>query len=277
MSAAFTDAQLIAFLEGKVDEKLGEAIEAAINLDPALAQRVETLADEADDAAAQMVRAAFDRVLTDPVPDHLAAIITAQSKAEVIDFAVERSQRMAPPPASGAGSSERKVSWHWPQLTAMAASLAIGVLIGGFVVYGAPRGDIGANGVADGALVLASAQGPATPTAIAAMLDTAPSGTQVNLGTLGSGEVVLTFRNYEGQLCRQFSLEGAGGTSDALACAGDEDGAWQLEALGRRVPQAGEMQLAGGNAAVSVIAAVDAMIDSDPLVGAGEAAALKHE
>jgi hypothetical protein len=36
----------------------------------------------------------------------------------------------------------------------------------------------------------------------------------------------------------------------------------------------GEMKLAGGDAAPAVVAAVDAMIDSDPLTGADELAEL---
>jgi hypothetical protein len=125
--------------------------------------------------------------------------------------------------------------------------------------------------------VLAGAQGPALPGAIAGMLNTAPSGEAVDLGDLGNGEVVLTFRNFDGQLCRQFTLEGAGGTSDALACETGDGSSWQLEAMGRRAPPIGEMQLAGGDAAVSVVAAVDAMIDSDPLVGESETAALSKQ
>lgn len=258
MSAAFTDAQLLAFLDGTIDDSAGDAIEAAINADPALAQRVEALAEGTQDPAAAMVREAFDPVLTAPVPGQLFAAVTAQPAAEVVNLAQARDQRATKQAA-------RMGAWRWPQLTAMAASLAVGVLVGGPLLDGAGS---------DGALVLAGAQGPVTPTAIAAMLDSAPSGEAVDLGALGSGEVVLTFRNLDGQLCRQFTLEGAGGTSDALACAGSENGAWQLEALGKRAAPVGEMQLAGGDAAVGVVAAVDAMIDSDPLVGASEAEAL---
>lgn len=258
MSAPFTDAQLAAFMDGSLeDEALIERIEAAINADPALAARAEALA--AGDALAPLVRDAFAPVLHAPVPERLLAAAAAPRGAEVVDLAAARAAKAAPlpTPANDTGRS----NWRWPQFGAMAASLALGVMIGGPLLKGgsdAPAGD---------GLVLASAD-------LAAMLDTAPSGQRVDLAALGEGEVVLTFRNADGQLCRQFMLEGNGGTSDALACAGGPDKRWQVEAYGRRAAPVGEMKLAGGDAAPAVVAAVDAMIGSDPVTGADELAEL---
>ena len=263
MSGAFTDADLTAFMDGTLeDDALIAAIEAAINDDPALANRAEALAAVSDDAAAA-VRAAFASVLDAPVPDHLTQIVapapqSAPETAKVVDLAAARTARSLPTPANDTGSS-----WRWPQFGAMAASLVLGVVIGGPLLTGGDAGDGGDNP----SLVLASAD-------VTAMLDTAPSGQAVDLASLGTGEVVLTFRNADGQLCRQFMIEGSGGaTSDALACAGGDDG-WQVEAYGRRAAPAGEMKLAGGDAAPGVVAAVDAIIASDPLLGADELAEL---
>jgi hypothetical protein len=256
MSHPFTDAQLAAFLDGTLeDESLLEAIEAAINADPALAERVEALAS-GDDLATLAVRDAFAPVLSAPVPEKLTQIVAAPESAQVVDFAAARSARDLPKPANDTAGG-----WRWPQFGAMAASLALGVLIGGPLLTG------GDNAPTGGSLVLASAD-------VDAMLDTAPSGQAVDLAALGTGEVVLTFRNADGALCRQFMIEAGGGTSDALACAG-ADGDWQVEAYGRRAAPVGEMKLAGGDAAPAVVAAVDAMIDSDVLIGADELAELK--
>lgn len=258
MTQPFTDAQLVAFLDGTLeDEALIAAIEAAINADPALAERAEALA--VGDDLAPALRDAFAPVLEAAVPDHLVAIVAAPARqAQVVDLATARAAKQAlPTPANDAGSG-----WRWPQFAAMAASLALGVMIGGPLLTGgggsAPAGD---------GLVLASAD-------LDAMLDSAPSGQAVDLASLGTGEVVLTFRNTDGQLCRQFTLEGSGGTSDALACEGGAQADWQIEAYGRRAAPAGEMKLAGGDAAPAVVAAVDAMIGGDPLIGAEEAAEL---
>lgn len=256
MSQPFTDAQLTAFLDGTLaDEALIDALEAAINDDPALAERIEALA--AGDAASASVRDAFAPVLAMPVPERLTRIIAAPAVAEVVDLAAVRAARAVPAAANDTGPA-----WRWPQFAAMAASLVLGVVIGGPLLTGG--GADGGN--AGGSLVLASAD-------LDTMLDTAPSGQAVDLASLGKGEVVLTFRNADGQLCRQFMIEGAGATSDALACA-DAGGDWQVEAYGRRAAPLGEMKLAGGDAAPGVVAAVDAMIDSDALIGADEAAAL---
>ncbi len=264
MSVAFTDAQLIAFLDGTLsDDALIDALEAAINADPVLADRIAALAAGADPAA-QMVRDAFAPVLDAPVPEHLTKIVaphSAQVSAGVVDLASARSQRSLPVPANDTGGAS---NWRWPQFGAMAASLVLGVLVGGPLLTG---GSDGGGGAAGGSLVLASAD-------VNAMLTSAPSGQAVDLASLGTGEVVLTFRGTDGQLCRQFMLEGSGGvTSDALACAGAA-GEWQIEAYGRRAAPAGEMKLAGGDAAPGVVAAVDALIASDPLVGADEQAEL---
>ncbi len=269
MTDPFTDAQLAAFLNGTLDdEALIDAIEAAINDDPALAERVEALALAADDPAASAVRDAFAPVLDAPVPERLTQIIAPPS-AEVVDLAAARTARSLPMPANDTGGG----SWRWPQFAAMAASLVIGVMVGGPLLTGG-----GGAGSAGGALVLAGADGTTTTApALAAMLDTAPSGQAVDLASLGRGEVVLTFRNVDGQLCRQFMLDSADATSDALACASGGKAGWQIEAFGRRAAPMGEMKLAGGDAAPAVVAAVDAMIDSDPLIGADEAAELANK
>jgi hypothetical protein len=257
MSAPFTDAQLAAFMDGSLDdEALIDAIEAAINADPALAERAEALA--AGDALAPLVRDAFAPVLDAPVPERLVAAVAARG-GEVVDLAAARAERARPLPTPA--NDTARSGWRWPQFGAMAASLALGVMIGGPLLKG------GADAPEAGGLVLASAD-------LTAMLDTAPSGQRFDLAALGEGEVVLTFRNADGQLCRQFMLEGQGGTSDALACAGGATKEWQIEAYGRRAAPVGEMKLAGGDAAPAVVAAVDAMIGSDPVTGADELAEL---
>ena len=258
MSAQFTDAQLAGFMAGTLDdEALIDAIEAAINADPALAARAEALA--AGDTLAPLVREAFAPVLDAPVPERLIAA-TAPHAAEVVDLAAARAAKSAAPLPTPANDTGRG-SWRWPQFGAIAASLVLGVMIGGPLLTGG-----GGSAPAGGSLVLASAE-------VDAMLGSAPSGQKTDLAALGEGEVVLTFRDAEGRLCRQFTIEGpAGGASDALACA--SSGAWQIEAYGRRAAPAGEMKLAGGDAAPAVVAAVDGLIASDPLIGTDELAEL---
>ncbi|QIQ85463.1 hypothetical protein [Erythrobacter sp.] len=265
MTGRFSDTDLAAFLAGTLeDEAVMEAIENAINADPELAERVEALAREDDTAEA--VRTAFAPVLAAPVPERLVEAASPREAGRQASAMNAASLGDLPEPANDMGGS-----WRWPQFAAMAASLAVGVLVGGPLLTGAgPGGDAGAEA---GGLVLAGTDGAALSPDLAAMLDRAPSGEAIELGGQESGTVVLTFRNVDGQLCRQFRLDGPAGTSDALACALGDD--WRIEAFGRRAQPAGEMRLAGGDAAVGVIAAVDEMIDSDPLVGPDEAAQLE--
>lgn len=265
MNRAFTDAQIAAFLGGRLeDEQLAAAIEAAINADPDLAERAMALAEGSDDAATQAVRNAFAPVLDAPVPAHLIHALAAADDAQVVNLADRRDQtRALPVPANDTGGG-----WRWPQFAAVAASLALGVMIGG-PLLGGREGGAGGD---PGALLLANAE-------VSAMLDAAPSGQAQDLAALGQGEVVLTFRNSAGALCRQFTITapgGGGGTSDALACAA-KGGDWQVEAFGRRAAQLGEMKLAGGDAAVGVVAAVDEQIAGDPLIGPEELAELKRK
>lgn len=265
MSVLFTDGQLAAFLDGTLaDEALIDAIEAAINADPDLAARAEALAKGHE--LNPLLQSAFAPVLDAPLPERLIAAADGRkvaNDAQVVSLEAARAARSLA--ASMPANDAARGSWGWAQFGAMAASLALGVMIGGPLLKGgsdAPQGD---------GLILASAE-------LDGMLDTAPSGQRVDLAALGKGEVVLTFRNIDGQLCRQFMIESASGaTSDALACAGAAEEEWQIEAYGRRAAPIGEMRLAGGDAAPAVIAAVDAMIDSDPLIGADEATELSKK
>jgi len=264
MSPAFSDAQLAAFLDGSLaDEQLAAAIEAAINADPALAERAMALAESGDDAASQAVRDAFAPVLDTLVPARLTEALAAPGGAEFVHLADRRvSTPAVPQPANDTGSG-----WRWPQFAAIAASLAVGLMIGG-PLLGGREGGAGGD---PGALLLANAE-------VSAMLDAAPSGQRKDLAALGEGEVVLTFRNTAGALCRQFTITAprGGSTSDALACA-DRGGDWQVQAFGRRAAPVGEMKLAGGDAAVGVVAAVDEQIAGDPLIGPEELAELKRK
>lgn len=268
MTSAFTDAELAAFLDGRLeDETRAAAIESAINADPALAERAMALAEGSDDAAAQAVRDAFAPVIEAPVPARLTQTLAAPGGAEVVHLADRREQTRALPQPAPTPANDTGSGWRWPQFAAVAASLALGVMIGGPLLGGRES----TAGGDPGAMLLASAE-------VSAMLDAAPSGQRQDLAALGQGEVVLTFRNSAGALCRQFTITapGGGATSDALACTA-RGGDWQVEAFGRRAAPVGEMKLAGGDAAVGVVAAVDEQIAGDPLIGSEELAELKRK
>lgn len=257
MSAPVTDAELVAFLHGELDPARAAEVEAAINADPALADRAEAL-DRQDD----LVRQAFAPILDAPVPDALAQAVTAPSAAPVnniVSLADARKARTAP--ATG--------NWRWPQFGAMAASLALGIFTGPALLGGGLS-----PSDASPSLVVANAGGLAVNPAMAELFDTLASGERVELAGLGQVQVDLSFRDLDSNLCRQAQVVQGNATHDLVACR--SGAGWQVEALGTRVASAGEFRTAGGDAAPGVVAAVDAIIDGDPIVGEEEREALRR-
>ncbi|HLY58903.1 MAG TPA: hypothetical protein VKS60_25300 [Stellaceae bacterium] len=82
-----SDERLVAYLDGELDEAGIAEIEASLERDPELRQRLRALSE-----ATVLVRDAFDEVLREPVPPHLlrAASVGATS-AEVVSFPAGRS------------------------------------------------------------------------------------------------------------------------------------------------------------------------------------------
>jgi hypothetical protein len=254
--AIFDDTTLAAYLRGALDPAMMDRIDAALETDTMLAARLERLADADDqEPVTALVRDAFAPIKSLPIPDAMTAIVQQPEPAatNIVDFAAAASARRLP-------------KWGWPQLGAMAASLAIGVVVG--------QGLLGGSQPAGSAIVVASAQGTQLAPELASFLDTAASGSAQPLGALGEAEVMISFRNGDGALCRQYLVKGQAGITDAVSCKAN--GQWSLEAMGNRAPPAGEIRTASGDAAAPVIAAVDALIASDVLVGADELAALKE-
>lgn len=248
----FHDTMLRAYLRGALTVAEMDAIDAALALDPALALRMEALIED-DDPADALVRDAFAPIERAPVPERLTAAVrdATPNHGNVVDFGAAQAGR-------------RATRWSWPQLGAMAASLAIGVVVG--------QGMFQGSGPGGTALVVASADGAQIAPQFAAFLDSNPSGQRTTLAGDARGEVILSFRSVDGQLCRQFLVAQGDGLTDALACR--DQGRWTAEAVSRRAPVAGDVKTASGDAAPAVIAAVDAIFAGEPLVGEAEQAAL---
>lgn len=247
MAAPLSDEMFVAFLHGELDEIEIRRVEAAMAADPALELRIEALSRQDDD-----IRNAFGTVLNAPVPETLIATVNAtQPEAEIIDIAARH---------------ERKAqrAWGWPQASAIAASLAIGLLAGW-------QGGNTPTATSE-ALVIASADGPRLAKNVETMLATVKSGELKSLAALGTGRVTISFQTADGVLCRQFAVEGSVGTTDGVACR--ESKGWRLHALGLRSGESGEIRMASGDAAPPVLASVDALIAGEPLDAVAETTAL---
>jgi hypothetical protein len=177
--------RFFAWLDGELTASEAAEMEARVAADPHL----RTLADEHRAFGADL-RAAFDPVATAPVPDHLTTRLKREGK--VIDIAQARRARYRP---------------SAPQWAALAATLAVGIMLGGLV----PRA-VGPIGTEDNRLVATGDLGRALDVQLAS----APA---------GDTRIGLTFRNGAGQICRSFTDRAASG----LAC--HEDGKWQLKGI----------------------------------------------
>jgi anti-sigma factor RsiW len=108
-----SDETLIAYLDGELEPSARAEVEACLETDVSLRDHMSGLTE-----SARLLRAAFDPILHEPIPEKLIAAARGETTAEVVDLGAVRQRRL------GRG---------WVQW-AMAAGVA-GLLIGGGVGY----------------------------------------------------------------------------------------------------------------------------------------------
>lgn len=145
-------------------------------------------------------------------------------------------------------ADRRAQRWSGRNWGAMAASLAAGLLLG----VGLMR--------ADGPLLAVEEHGLVAQGALARALET-----QLAADAPGAVRIGLTFRARDNRFCRTFELMRGG--MAGLACKENEH--WTIAMAASQQPS-GEVRMA---AAPEVMAAVDALIEGEPLDAAGEARA----
>lgn len=124
-----SDELLIAYLDGELDADSADEVAAAIGRDPALADAAQRLAE-----TAAALRAAFDDVLHEPVPERLLAAARGEVGAEKVVKFPEPRKRTA---TQSAASWQR---WVALPIAASVACLMIGGGIGYWVASQAPAG-----------------------------------------------------------------------------------------------------------------------------------------
>ena len=222
------DDKFFAWLDGELSGDEAAEMGARVAADPHLT----ALADQ-HRAMQSRLKGAFDTVAQAPVPDHVRAAL--RPSAEVIDF----------------GARQHARRWRpLPQWAAMAATLAIGVLLGSMLQW---RGSAPVE--LRGGQIFAAA---ALDHALDSQLASAPQ---------GNTRIGLTFRDRTGAICRSFTETHSSG----LACR--RDGRWELRGLFAAPEGQGNAYRMAGGMDPNLAALVDSAMAGEPFDAAQEKAA----
>jgi anti-sigma-K factor RskA len=231
----FSKEELMAYADGELDEAKRQQIQDAINRDPEIAQRVAS-----HRALKDSLRASFDPVLQESVPDRLIAIARSKARESQPDT---RSNVVV---LRGHRASVRSR----PKWIALAASFILGALALqlGMRFFSAPiftaRGQI------------------LTSAALQQALSNQLANTQSTQASLTIG---VSFLSKSGQYCRTFQLQSLAG----LAC--NDAGSWKVQVLAHTSTPASEYRQAGSNMPPAIMQAVTDTIAGEPLDAKDEA------
>ena len=186
------DETFFAWLDGDLDSAEAERVATEVAADPKLS----AMAAEHRAMHARL-RHAFDPVADAPVPEPLIAALGSPQPAEVVDLASARRAR------------EARRWGSMPQWGAMAATLAVGILVGTMVPQQRGAAPVAVQG---GHLYAAASLNRALDTQLAS----APR---------GDTRIGMTFRDTAGAVCRSFTTSASSG----LACR--DSGGWRVRGL----------------------------------------------
>jgi hypothetical protein len=237
----FSDQTVMAYVDGELDDAARAALDVAMATDSDLAERVAR-----ERRLRARLQSQFDPVLREPIPERLLAAANAAS-AKTRTGKLIWLKRI---PAR---------DWSWPQWSAIAASLGLGLLIAPLLRHEPSEGPLG---IRDGK-VLASG-------ALAYALSEQLASNQVANAPLHVG---VSFLSRNGDYCRTFML-GDKSAVAGLACREGES--WRLQAFAatdRATSGSGEYQPAASSLPPAIEQSVDALIVGAPLDAKGEATA----
>lgn len=225
------DERFFAWLDGELEPAEAAEMEARVAADPELAR-----AAEEHRALKAQLKNAFDPIALSPVPG--ALVNAAAGDEKVVDFAASKRSR------------ETRRWLSYPQVAAMAATLAVGIFVGTMV----PRENGSPIELQRGKVYAAASLGKALNTQLAS----APAG-ETRIG--------MTFRDQAGAICRTFT----NAASSGLACR--EGNGWQVRGLfAAPEGQSDSYRMAGGMDP-NLAALVDSSMAGEPFDAAQEKSA----
>jgi anti-sigma factor RsiW len=231
-----SDEMITAWLDGEVTQQQRSEIEAAIAASPELGVRVARLS-----CADRLLAPAFAETLNAPIPERFEAVIGRSRRGDgLVSFRAALSGLLSPRPMAMA-----------------AASLVVGVMLGGAVLSGSPT---------DAAIATDSQGRMIASDTMAASLASVVSG--ANAGPLA---IRLSFVDSGGRYCRQFETTAAAG----LACLESES--WVIDTLsgmGGTPSLSGAYVMAGGSTDIAISAAIERLGIQRVLDSHEEAAAM---
>lgn len=194
----FDDETLMAFADGELDEATAARLEAALEEDELLAIR---LAEFLESRIA--VASAMKPLINEPVPEALHA-----SVQRMVENAKQRTEQKIVAFSSRRASEPMTLRQAW--LMPVAASIVAAVAgIGGFML----GREIGPAATGNG------------DAALAGLLDREASGRDIVLGETGDIiQVISSFRDEQGDICREYDLKRQGASTVSIACR--ENGTW---------------------------------------------------
>lgn len=232
------DRKLIAYVDGELDAFGRAEVEAAVAADPVLGVRLEE-----HRLLRAKVGGAYAGVVQESVPAQLMATAQAGAKAGNV---VKLADRRKPPPVA-----KPQIKLALPAWSSVAATLMVGV-VAGYVISQQNAGVLAPS--MDGALV---ARG-----ALAKALDNNLSANS------GPARLGISFKTADGRYCRTFQAD-----AQRIAGIACHEGPRWIARMTTAAPaptKTFDYRTAASATAPAVLAAVDGMIEGEPLDRAGE-------
>ncbi len=263
--ADVSDEELVAFVDGELDEVANARVAEALAGDAELSARAERLR-----ATRAPLQQAFDAVLREPLPQALIDFVRNSPQGSHLP----QDAGLAPAVVRFERPSRRQAEYQprGPRLLQMAAGLALLIVAGAGGWLLRPLLDHGENKTQ----LAVGQNGAGWAVALQSALEGAPTGADFPIGGAdradGSVKVVSTFLSRDHRYCRQYAVELEGSNLfDGLACRAPQGG-WLVEHQMRRAAQPNAqsgLRPAAGRARQALDATVDEMIDGGVL-GADE-------